>query len=834
MKILEFRQAKYQRMKLNHIEYFDYKPKSKIQIIIGSNGSGKSSLLNELSPLPANHKNYAQGGYKYIKIEHRGSIYELKNDFEKGQSHSFIKDGEELNTGTGTVTVQYDLVQKYFGINPKIHELALGIRKFHAMPVAERREWFTLLSDANYDYAIGVYNRIREKSRDISGAIKIAKKNLSLETNKIFSDTEIKALEDKCQSLYQLVQTLLEYRVPVTVSVEQSLDKAEELKEEIYNKTKELGILLNKINPFVSSLSNLEQDIEKLKAECNLCKSLSDRYYKDHEKITEQFNIAKKLQQQSIVDLKQDIEKIRKQIEDRRLSYHLKLEEVADPGYSVAQIESIYNWLDPIVLTFKEYKGREDFNIEAKSILETNLELLINKSRANKEVLDRNASIVAHLNSLKNNDKVECPNCKHQWIVGYDQELFDRASAIVAQRSAKDTQLQALIETEQKSLSELTSYLQALEQFNKLIYNTDGLQRFWDYILAEDIIHTAPENIYYLLDRYKYDLETQKEVIILTDQIKRKNASIKEALENKGLDYEYILKSKENLELDIASLQDRHRVALKHLKIAQELLNDSKTMDASAQQLNSLVEHYNEFSNETVEALRRTTYNDMLRSIQATLAKHEARLHEVKNHQQVIKNLENQISQLENEERCLKAAAKELSPTEGLIAEGLFGFMKLFIGQMNNFIKRIWTYPLVLQPCALGSDGALDLDYRFPVVVDTADNIRKDISEGSSAMHEVIDLAFKITAMKALRLEDFPLFLDEFGSTMDPTHKAATIQLINSIMEQDHFTQLFMISHDAVQYGALSNTEVCVLSADNMMLPKGMVYNQHVKINETA
>ena len=99
-------------------------------------------------------------------------------------------------------------------------------------------------------------------------------------------------------------------------------------------------------------------------------------------------------------------------------------------------------------------------------------------------------------------------------------------------------------------------------------------------------------------------------------------------------------------------------------------------------------------------------------------------------------------------------------------------------------------------------------------------------------MHEVIDLASKITAMKALHLDDYPLFLDEFGSNMDPAHKAATIQLINSIMEQDHFSQLFMISHDAVQYGALSNTEVCVLSTENMLLPAGSVYNQNVEINK--
>ena len=73
--------------------------------------------------------------------------------------------------------------------------------------------------------------------------------------------------------------------------------------------------------------------------------------------------------------------------------------------------------------------------------------------------------------------------------------------------------------------------------------------------------------------------------------------------------------------------------------------------------------------------------------------------------------------------------------------------------------------------------------------------------------------------------------MDEFGHSMDPTHKAATINLINSIMEQEAFTQLFMISHDLLQYGALTNTEILVLCDENVTIPNNCVYNRHVKLN---
>ena len=71
---------------------------SQIQIFIGTNGSGKTSLLNELHPLPAIRSSYKKQGYKKLIVEHEGNEYILTSDFsDKTKAHSFIKNGEELN-----------------------------------------------------------------------------------------------------------------------------------------------------------------------------------------------------------------------------------------------------------------------------------------------------------------------------------------------------------------------------------------------------------------------------------------------------------------------------------------------------------------------------------------------------------------------------------------------------------------------------------------------------------------------------------------------------------------------------------------------------------------
>lgn len=830
MKILQIILNKYTRLELNHIKELVYTPVEREQIIIGTNGSGKSSLLYELSPLPANHKNYASGGFKKIKIEHRGSIYELSSSFDKGQSHSFVKDGVELNPGVGTYSTQLDLVQTHFGINQKFHELFLGIKRFTRMSVAERREWFTQLSDANYDYAISVYNRVKERARDVSGSIKIGKKKLSFETNKIFDEAELKALESKCQTLYDLVAVLQENRIPAEYDSQALEQEGAQLLKQIDSKGKLLSNLRQAIAPYLHEIPTLQESIASLQQELAQCKALSDQYYKDFEKTSEQFEIAKKVKQASIEELRQSIAAIEQEIDAIRAKYTLGLPEVTSPGEVRAQLDSVDHWIVKVLPVLIESKGK-GYTLARKVELSTSLQTQRDAAAFLAQDIRKASGIIEHLNALKSDKQVECPNCNHRWIVGFDQCLFDRSKERLA---FYETENQRLL----KSISETSEELQILEQYLSAVDSVYGafkanelLQDFLGYVLQKEIIHKDPANLQYQMDIYRKDLSDQERVYECIRVIKHKNELISKAIENKDLDYDFIEKHKKDLELQMAELTDRQRSASMQLKSAKSLLEDVTLLTSDSDELEQLLANYHALGENSIETFRRNLYNEMLRNVQSILAKHEAQLHEARNHRNIIKAIEEQISDLENEERLLKIVAKELSPTEGLIAEGLFGFMQLFVSQMNAFIKKIWTYPLVIMPCALGDDGSLDLDYKFPMVVDTSDRSRKDVSEGSSAMHEVVDLAFKITAMKALRLQDYPLFLDEFGSTMDPTHKAATIELINSIMKQDHFTQLFMISHDVVQYGALSNTEVSVLSATNMMLPKDSVYNRNMLIN---
>src|SRR5690606_11208435 len=113
MKILAIELKNYNRLKLNDFNFIRIDFTESIQQILGTNGSGKTTILSSLNPLPADHKDFDKGGFKKIWISHRGSMYECISDFSHGNKHTFIKDGVILND-LGTAKVQLELVKEHF------------------------------------------------------------------------------------------------------------------------------------------------------------------------------------------------------------------------------------------------------------------------------------------------------------------------------------------------------------------------------------------------------------------------------------------------------------------------------------------------------------------------------------------------------------------------------------------------------------------------------------------------------------------------------------------------------------------------------------------------
>ena len=70
------------------VEYFETDQLGLMNILIGRNGHGKSSILNEASPMPPENADYVEDGYKYVEIINKGKRYYLESFTGSKSKHS--------------------------------------------------------------------------------------------------------------------------------------------------------------------------------------------------------------------------------------------------------------------------------------------------------------------------------------------------------------------------------------------------------------------------------------------------------------------------------------------------------------------------------------------------------------------------------------------------------------------------------------------------------------------------------------------------------------------------------------------------------------------------
>lgn len=821
------RLEEYTRLRLIQAKVFELTPTSALQIILGTNGSGKSSVMKELSPLPADPKDYRKTGSKTIQYRHNKNKYVLKTSFGK-DGHSFLMNDEELNPGH-TGTVQKALVEEHFGITPEIHRFALGQIPFHDMDANTRRYWLSKFSNCNFDYAMGVYKRVSSRARDFSGALKTMRARLVSETSKIIPREELQSLRDKLDKDYETINQLLDKRIPVeqpSAEVSQEFVRLQAQLEACVQKFRKLKKTVMYRN---TDLATIEESIAQNKAMITLLTEKSTQQYGQFEELSKAYDKLMQTHMHSIAETEAAINRLEEQKKELLNKRVTSTELHEDPQTAIRGLTAIWEWLDSAVT---EMPVNADLRFSRK----TNEELLERlqtvcgvRDRA-KIIVDNLNSQLTHFQSLKSQGSIECPSCKHSWIRDYDPVKVRKIEeALVIQNGILEKANTELAEID-KGLDEIKSYFKAYKQYTDIVASWPQLEIFWNYLTKKEIILKSPGTVMVSATAYMNDLKSEVRIKEIEQEISKHLSFVSESDSVKNLDVVIVKRQKDELENEISNntkaLIDKKEMASVLGLWKSEQMEFVKTVET----IKSLLDQSVVLRDRELEMFRRECFNAMLRELQSNVASNEKFIRESEMQMRVIDDIEQQIVELERKEKLTWDLAKELSPNEGLIAEGIFGFMKLFVKLMNSIIERVWTYPLKVQPCNLEEGDKFDLDYKFPVLIDDDPEPLQDISKGSTAQKEIINYAFRVAGMKAMQLSTYPMFLDEFGASMDPVHKNATISLIGSLIEEDEFSQLFMISHDAMQYGVMSNAEVCILCSNNVIIPKNTIFNKHVVI----
>lgn len=829
MKILSLELKQFKRLALNNICHFKIDLVSPVQLFLGTNGSGKSSILEELSPLPGNKDSFRKGGSKTIVIAHNQKTYTLISDFTNGQKHSFLVDDVEQNDG-GTVTIQKELVKTHFNITQDMHELMLGIggQVFTNMSPAKRREWFTRLCTVDYTYAIKLYKKVQENLNITTGALKHAKKRLATEMTKALEHEEATRIRARISDLTRETQQLYLVREVETLQFSDVEGRVNSLNQHIEKLCKDFHSIRKvlKEQSFLDPAWLWETQEDRL-AEIHTIKG------KYAELSNEFMALSSETLQGEEIDVV-ELERLRNVIaaSTQRAQELMDSRSVAIEGLKAYlardAMATVYIPLgDAIAGLISNAEGR--FSNARLSDLED----LVRQQEAalgiNERQMDQCNHDLKHLESLRTGEAMECPNCKHSWIKGFSQALYDGIKAKVANGQNHIAKLKEKLKADKEELRAQIEYKQQYDLAVSIMRSCPELNPAWTEMMAESYLQKSPVLAMSFIDRVRNDIELMCAAEDLLQTSKTEEARLRLAEYAQSENYKA---KKARMKL----LEERLGYATADISRKQESYDDTamlirriETMYELADKIAAAKESMDGLHKETIRALKNEVIDEALSQLQEELASLSVRINTVNAHEQLIADINGQIEELTCSENAWRLLQNTLSPVDGLIAEGMLGFIRQYVARMNLLISDVWTYTMEVQDCSLEEDSA-ELNYKFPVLLPESGNPDPipDVSRTSMGMQEIINLAFRVAAMQCQGLDSGCLFLDEFGKTFDETHREAATRMVARMVEQMNFSQLFMVSHYENSWGAFYKAQLTVFDKRNITLSNAVKYNEHV------
>lgn len=815
MKIDRFELYGFLRLSLANITHLIITPTSPYQLILGTNGSGKSSVLSELSPIPAHQSNFTKDGFKKITITHLGKTYQLDSIF-KNNKHSFQVDGQELNPG-GTREVQKALVLQHFNIDEDIHELLIGEVRFTQLTGIERRKWIQMISRTDYSYAMGLFKRFSSRARDQQGTLKHLRSRLLQETSNLAKLQNTEGLEERSLKIREELNHLMLERIPNLPRLETQKARLRELYDDIESLAKEFfrDLAYQPKGKNYRCNDDIVLDIQRIDGNVQSSQMILERMGNEYGDMEAAMNAVKMEAGESFDNLPELINDL-----VRESSRLLSSQEVFKELISPSEIQR--DWLtiaDEVQVTFRQLPDNANRKFSRDACQNAQQEISQHQNRIDVS-LSKIRQMQAKIEAMLEAQETQCPNCQYIWRPGYSENELNQLKTWQKEHNQ-------IIDTARLKIKELESYLEELGEYNSLFQKFRGfvqgyprLRPLWDHILSNQLLFNNPKENLVLFSQWNKDLETN----VQHEACLKRLTSYREIQEK-----QYAIGDTEIFSRRMRKLQDEIEEVTTQLLMQRKDKTEIDRFYRKLQKLQAIglkIENdYNEIErirSVLIDALRNEVIDETVTAHQTELGAILRQLSEKENQEGIVRDLERSKVDVEVEAQVMNLLVQALSPNEGLIAEQLASDIGCLVAQLNTIINSIWTYDLTIMSCGMDSG---ELDYKFPVQT-ASGGISRDVSKTSKGQKQIIDFAFQLTVMMYLNLTDYPLFLDEPGEGFDEQHRIKLMDFVKQMMDMNRHSQLFMISHYASSHGSFLNAETMVLDGSNISVPG--LYNQHV------
>ncbi|WJJ55147.1 hypothetical protein [Xanthomonas phage RTH11] len=816
MKIERLELYGYKRLMLNNIKRFTYTPTASHQLILGTNGSGKSSVLSELSPLPGHHSNYSKDGFKKATVAHLGRTYQLNSSFSPNK-HSFVVDGNELNPG-GTYQAQLTLVLQHFGIDKDIHELLTGEVRLSQLPATERRKWITRISRADYGYAMGEFRKFASRARDQQGALKHLRSRLSAETHALQSMQDVEGLGERAQKLREELNHLMLERIPNLPSLETQKARLRALYAALVEQADEYFrniVYLPKGRTYRSN-EDVVFDLQRLDVGVQNNQSILQRMGNEFSDMESVLNSVKVDAGELLDNLPELIAQTHEEIR-AALNAPVTFRELTSPSEIRRDWQAIST---EVQMTFRGLPDNMDRRFSREAVQNTQMEIA--KHQRTIEMSEAKIRQMQNrIEAMEEAKESQCPSCKYVWRPGFSDEEMTQLKTWQGEHGALIDNAKVQIKELEAFVEECGGYTELYQRFRGFVQGYPRLQPLWDHILTNQLLLDNPRGNLALFSQWAGDLEAN---VRHEEAVKRLNRylEIQERQNNMG-DTAHFTRRMHSLQSEIEQATVQLLQQREERGMVEKFYRKLQRVQEIALRMENDYNEIERIRGVLIDSLRNEVIDETVTAHQLELGGIVRRLSEKEGQEGIVRDIETSMGEVEIDAKAWQVLTNLLSPNEGLIAEQLASDIGCMVAQLNSIVSSIWTYEMTVLSCGLDSG---ELDYKFPVQFAASDNLSPDVAKTSKGQKQVIDFAFQLTVMLYLNLTDYPLFLDEPGEGFDEAHRVRLMDFVKQLMDSNRHSQLFMISHYASSHGSFTNAEVLVLDTSNIAVPG--VYNQHV------
>lgn len=831
MRILELILHRYTRLSFSAIETIHYKPTADVQIIIGTNGSGKSSFLNELNPLPPSKNYMLDGGYKTIRIEHRGIEYTLHSSYGKHIKHSFIEHGAvggdiELNDG-GTGAAQKILIEKIFGLDIDLLKIWLGRTRFTDLTPIKRRDWILKLSGSDLDVAMRLFQLTKNETRDAQALEKHFVHRLAEETADIADQNRVQELEDTVKRLTTELNQLLEHkdnRIPSVGVIQAEIDV---LVNEFNHCTNQaLNVRLVKPSYLDSSIQTTQGLREFISNAQTTVKMMDLQLQESYE---QKDNVLKAIQTLSLngVTSTEELEIATKHLlEERQLLVDTTpiYDRVKDQDPN--QLMGRYQSCRGILIETLAVLPDNTTGLYSRDKLTQAREKVLKLKSRNEQEKERRGHLLHALQHFKDSRDEQCPKCDHIFkpgLGGFDPHTCERELATLHESILNN---ERRLKLGQDYIDGATEYARQVNGLKRILSDNPELESLWELLVKEGLYRVHPQSHFPTLNRFQEYLQNCVTINSIDQQIKINQQVLSQAKSNADQQSAYSDTHLNMLDQQIgkiiAGIDQQTRIIEGASKYCREVEIHQQAITRALEIRNTLADKYDLMVRSNINR----TLSEVVQSKQVILANANGALNKITRHDAVIQEIIKQKDVATENHKNLSVILKALSPTEGLISKYIQNFLDVFIEDVNIVIGDIWTSDLEVLSCGVDSS---EVNCKFPLSVNDGYLITPDISESSDGQRDIINFAFRMVVGEHLDLHDFPLYLDELAPTLDEQHRENLIRYLNKQMEDGHYQQMFMISHYASNHYAFANSEILMMDGRNIINKPGN-FNSHVKI----